>query len=215
LWSAATAPAAGPLDAVMARIDTAAKSFHGLSADVRWQTHTYVIHQDTIDEGTIQIRRTGVHDVSVLLDFTKPSTKTIAYSKNKAEIYYPQDNRIEVYDTGKRRDLLEQFLLLGFGTSAADLKSAYTITGGVPDTVGGKPTVKLELVPRSEAAKEYLKKAELWVDETGISVQQKLYTGGGDYKLATYTNLKLVPKPPKAPLKLTAPKDAKREYPLK
>ena len=61
-----------------------------------------------------------------------------------------------------------------------------------------------------------LKKLELWIPESGdYPVQQKFYLAAGDYKLATYTNVKMNPPLSDSDLKLRAPKDAKREFPQK
>jgi hypothetical protein len=48
-----------------------------------------------------------------------------------------------------------------------------------------------------------------------IAVQQKLYEPGGDYLLATYTNIKLRANLPDSAVKMDLPKSVKREYPQK
>jgi outer membrane lipoprotein-sorting protein len=209
----AAAPSASSLDSVYARIDEASRKFHGMSADMRKLAHQHVINEDTVDEGSLKVLRRK-HDILVLIQFTKPAERRIALHDKQAEIFYPNANRVEVYDAGKYRSLMDQFMLLGFGTPSAELKRAYDVTGGVPDTVAGQKTTKIELVPRSPDMLKDLKKVELWIsEETGISVQQKFYTGGGNYYLATYTNMKLEANMPESALKLNAPKNAKREFP--
>ena len=56
----------------------------------------------------------------MLIDFTKPNPRTVAFRGRKAEIYYPKLKSVQEYDLGKRSDLLDQFLLVGFGTTGKE-----------------------------------------------------------------------------------------------
>jgi outer membrane lipoprotein-sorting protein len=114
---------------------------------------------------------------------------------------------------GKDRELLEQFFLLGFGTSRADLQASYNLRLVGPDTVGGQKTERLELIPKSKEVLQHLLKFEMWVAENGYPIQQKFYLGGGDYQVATYSDMKINPDLPDSALKLKTPKNVKREYP--
>jgi len=207
---------AGPLDAVFARIDQASTGFKGLTADVHKVSHTEVINEDNIDDGTITVKRPKPKDIRMLVDILKPDRKTVAIDGRKVEIYYPKMNTVQEYDVGRNRALLEEFLLLGFGSTSADLQSGYTIRLGGPETVAGQKTIRLELIPKSKEAQAHLKKVELWIsDSSGLTVQQKFYQTGGDYTVATYTNAKLNPNLPDSALKLNLPKGVKRETPQK
>src|SRR5436309_1208361 len=54
-------------------------------------------------------------------------------------------------------------------------------------------------------------KFELWIsDATGISIQQKVYEQGGNYSIATYSNMKLDPSIPDSAVKLNLPKGVTR-----
>ena len=55
----------------------------------------------------------------------------------------------------------------------------------------------------------------MWVAENGYPIQQKFYLPGGDYELATYSDMKINPDLPDSALKLHLPKNVKREYPQK
>src|SRR5436190_3422007 len=128
LTSALVAATANPesLENVLARMDRAAASFKDLSADVRWVQHTAAINLDAVDTGTILLKRSK-HDIRMRVEFTAPDRKSLALQGHKLEIYYPNTNTVEEYDTGKYREMLEQFLLIGFGTSGKELASAYTM----------------------------------------------------------------------------------------
>ena len=50
--------------------------------------------------------------------------------------------------------------------------------------------MRIELTPKSPDVLAHLKKVELWIDAKGVAIQQKFYEPGGDYSVATYTNIK-------------------------
>ena len=203
------------LETVLERLDRASSSFKALSADVKSAQHTAVINEDNTDIGRMLLKR-AKHDMRMLVELTQPDAKSIAVQGRKVEIYYPKRNAVEEYDIGQRGDLLQQFLLVGFGTSGKELSSAYNISVLGADTVAGQATTHLELAPKSPEVLKNLKKLELWIPESeGYPIQQKFYLAGGDYKLVTYSNVKVNPPLTDGDLKLKAPKDAKRVFPQK
>jgi outer membrane lipoprotein-sorting protein len=202
------------LENVLERMDRAAASFKALSADVKSVQHTAVINEDNTDIGRMLLKRSK-HDMRMVVDLTQPDPKSIAIQGHKVEIFYPKRNAVEEYDIGERRELVNQFLLIGFGTSGKELSSAYNIRVLGSDTVAG-PATHLELVPKSPEVLKNLKKLELWIPESeGYPIQQKFYLAAGDYKLVTYTNVTVNPPLTDADLKLKVPKDAKRVFPQK
>jgi outer membrane lipoprotein-sorting protein len=211
------APAAdGSLEATLAHMDEAAAKFKALQADMQKIAHTAVINADSVDTGTIAVKRLKPYDIRVRIDFKDPNPRQVGIAGVKGAIYYPRINTVQEYDLGKSRSLVEQFVLLGFGSNSKDLKSAYSIGLGGPETVAGQKTTRLELIPKSQDVLALIKRVDLWISDTmGIAVQQKLYETGGDYLLATYTNIRLVPNLPDSAVKLDLPKSVKREYPQK
>src|ERR1700686_3990822 len=115
-------PAAGAetLEEVLARMDQAAPSFKGLAAQLRKVSHTAVINEDTVDTGTILLKRSH-NDMRMLVEWTEPDPKSVAVHGDRAEIYYPKIQTVEEYDMGKYRALVDQFLLIGFGTTGKEL----------------------------------------------------------------------------------------------
>jgi len=211
LWS----KPAGDLDAVLARIDKASATFRGMSAHARRLSHTDVINEDNVDSGTMLLKRSHPRDIRMLVDLTQPDPKTVALQGRKLEIYYPKMQVVDEYDVGKRRELLDQFFLLGFGTSRADLVDAYDIVLAGPDPIAGQKADRLELIPKSKEVRQHLNKLELWISAAGYPIQQKFYLPGGDYMVVTYSDMKINPDLPDAALKLQLPKNVKREYPQK
>ena len=215
LTPAAWPKPAGDLDAVLARIDSAGAAFHGMSANLRHLSHTAVINEDSVDSGTVLLKRPKPRDMRMLVNFTLPDPKTVTFQGRKVDIYYPKIQTVQEFDVGGNKDLLEQFFLLGFGTSRADLENNYNIRFLGPETLDGKQTERLELIPKSKAVLEHLKKFELWISDSGYPIQQKFYLPGSDYMLMTYSDMKINPDLPDTALKLHVPKNVKREYPQK
>jgi len=211
--AAAYSAAAGSLDDVLARMDRAAPAFKGLSADLTSMTHTAVINEDDTEKGRILLKR-GKRDMSMLVEFTEPNSKSIAVHDRKAEIYYPKQQTIEEYDIGQYQALLDQFMLIGFGTSGKELAAAYNMRVLGTESVAGMSTTHLELIPKSAEVLKNLKKLELWIPESeGYPVQQKIYLAAGDYRLFTYTNVKVNPPLSEQDLRLKVPKGTQRVSP--
>jgi len=219
LGIALSAPAwskpAGDVDAVLNRVDQAGAAFRCMSAHLHRLSYTAVINEDNVDSGTILLKRAHHRDLRMLIDLTEPDPKTIAFQGHTLEIYYPKAATVQEIDvgTGKDRALLEQFFLLGFGTSRSELQASYNLRLVGQDTVGGQKTDLLELIPKSKEVLQHLTKLEMWVAENGYPVQQKFYLKGGDYQLATYSDMKINPDLPDSSLKLKLPRNVKREYP--
>ena len=203
------------LDATLTRLDRAGAAFRSMSAKIRRLSHTAAVNEDNIDSGTIFLKRVHARDVRMLIDLTEPDRKTVAFQGHTVEIYYPKIQTVDEYDVSRYRELLEQFFLLGFGTSRADLESSYKMRWVSQETIAGQKTDCLELIPKSKEVLQHLSKLEMWVADNGYPVQQKFYMKGGDYELATYSDMQINPNLPDSALKLKLPGKVKREYPQK
>src|SRR5581483_1533479 len=71
------------LASTLAKIDQAAAGFRGLSADVKKISHTAVINEDTVDIGTILVKRPKPNDVQMLIDIRQPDPKKAAIDGRK------------------------------------------------------------------------------------------------------------------------------------
>jgi len=213
--AAAPAVAAESLENLLARMDQAAASFRSMTADVRRVEHTAVINDDTVDTGNMWLKR-AKHDIRMRVEFLQPDRKSVAMHESKVEIYYPKQHTVDEYDIGNHRELLDVFLLVGFGTSGKDLDAAYSMRVAGDEETAGQKTTRLELVPKSAEVLHNLKKLELWISATDTyPVQQKFYLSAGDYQLVTYTNVKMNPPLSDSDLKLKLPRDVKRVFPQK
>ncbi len=217
LCAGAVFAAPGPgLEATLARMDQAAAGFRGMSADVRRVYHTAVINDDTVDSGTMNLKRIRARDYRMRVDLTEPDPRSLAFDGRKAELYFPKIKTVQEYDLGKHRGMVDQFLLLGFGSTAKELEAAYTLKLMGPQTVAGQGATLLELLPKSKDMLRHLTKVELWLsDATGYPVQQRFMLPGGDYQMVTYTNVRINPPLPDSAIRLQLPRGVKRETPQK
>lgn len=204
------------LEQVLALMDTASASFRDMSAKLKRIDHTAVIDDTTEETGTVRMKRSGSREMRMLTEFDEPDRRTVAFADRKAEVYYPKIRTVQVYDLGKYRELVDQFLLLGFGTSGKELEKNYAIKLAGEEKIDGDPVVRLELVPKAASAQKHLKKVELWISAGGgYPLQQKFHRPSGDYTLIQYADLKINPNLPDGALRLKLPAGVKREYPQK
>jgi outer membrane lipoprotein-sorting protein len=210
--AAPTLAADTSLEATLAKMDQSARSFKDLTANLKRIHHTAVINEDTEDKGTIYILRPKPNGLLMKVDIKEPDPKQVAVGARTAMLYYPKSKTVDIYDIAKYKKEADQLLLLGFGTSSKEMADSYRIALGGPDLVNGQMTTRLELTPKSDEM--HLQKVELWIsDTTGLPVQQKLDWPGGDYDLATYSNMQANTGLPESAVTLQLPKGVKKEYP--
>jgi outer membrane lipoprotein-sorting protein len=215
LVCAAPLVGADALKDVLTRMDTAAGSFQSVTAKIRKVAHTAVLNDDDTESGSMWMARQG-NNVRMRIEFTEPDPRSVGFQGRKAEIYYPKINTVQEYDLGKHAGLVDQFMLLGFGTRGSDLGKDYRVKLLAADDVSGMKADRLELVPKSKKALEQLTKVELWIaDPGGYPVQQKFYWPSEDTTTTTYSDIKLNQSLTDADLSLKLPADAKREFPQK
>jgi chaperone LolA len=175
------------LESALKQMDAQSADFNSLTADVERTKVTVVVNDKSTESGRIWVRR----DDKMRIELTQPDERTILRDGDNFYIYNPKIRRVEQYNLGKKKSVVDQFLLLGFGTSGNSLKESYTITLKGEDTLDGKKAVLLELVPKTDEVKQQLSKIQLWLDETTwLPVQQQFFeTGSGDYFIIRYKNM--------------------------
>jgi outer membrane lipoprotein-sorting protein len=203
------------LENAFARMDKTAVQFKTVVADMKRDVHTAVINDDAIDTGTIKVKREKSRDTRMLIELTSPDAKTVSLDGPSVSVYLPKSKVVQVYDVGARRSLVDEFLLLGFGASSAELREKYDVTLIGTEKMGSEDTWHLQLIPKSKDMLQHLKKAELWIGQTtGLPSQQRLVTSStGDFMLINYSNVKFNPSLPDGALKLNLPKGVTVEHP--
>jgi len=196
----ASAPAAAgqeadPLAQVLHTMDQTSASFHCAEANFVWTTYNSVINDVAErDTGKIYFRRTG-KDTEMAADVAPPASKQIVFANGKIQVYIPETRQEDVYDVGSHREEFETFLVLGFGSSGAEMRKSFDIKYFGPEKINGKDTAKIELTPLSTKVREQFPRIDLWIDvQRGLSVRQQLWETGGDYRLADYSDIQVKQK---------------------
>jgi outer membrane lipoprotein-sorting protein len=183
------------VDAILARMDAAAPNFHAMAADLEMVTYTAVISDKTTEKGTLRMQRLKGNEVRAIIDFSaETDARVIAFLGKIVRIYYPKLNTYQDYAVGKNAQVLNQYLLLGFGSSGKDLARSYEITAEGSEAVGGRSATKLLLLPKDPKVKERLTKIEVWIpNDASYPVQQQFYETTGNDRRVTYTKIQLNP----------------------
>lgn len=199
------------VDAVLARMDKSAPNFHAISANVEMATFTAILTDTTTENGTLKMQRLASGEVRAIIDFSGQDARDIAFLGKKVQIYYPNLHEYQDYDLGKNSNVLNQYLLLGFGSSGKELAQSYNITLEGQEKVAGRDTSKLLLVPKDPKMLQHLQKVEVWMpNDAAYPVQQQFYEPSGNWRRATYTQIQLNP-PIQGALELRLPPGTKRQ----
>jgi outer membrane lipoprotein-sorting protein len=211
MLAGALALPAESVDSILSRMDQAAPLFHGMSADIHMVTFTAIIGDKTEENGTFEMQRKA-GAFRAIIDFsTQTDARKIAFLGNIIRMYYPKLKMYQDYDVGKNSNVLNQFLLLGFGSSGKELVESYEISAAGTENVAGVETTKILLLPKSEGVKQRLSKIEMWIPaNAAYPLQQQFYEPSGNYERVTYSNVKLNPSI-KGNLELKLPSGVKRK----
>ena len=195
------------LDAVLAQLDQSAKNFRSLSANVERTKVTVVVNDHSTEAGTILVR-----GEKMLLELATPDPRTILRTGDNLYIYEPGLNRVEEFNLGKNRGIVDQFLLLGFGTEGKDLRNGYKISMLGEPALDNKKTVQLELIPKNDDVLKQFSKIQIWFDESlWLPIQQQLFeSGSGDYMIVHYSKIERNPNIPESKFKQHWPKGTEK-----
>ena len=187
---------------VLKQLDTASAKFQRATADFQWDYYEKVVHDTSTQKGSIYFEREkGSTDMgAVLVDpnagpKSKP-IKVIQYQGGLVQLFDPGVDQITVLHEAGNQAEIESFLTLGFGGSGTDLARAWNITDLGTETLtdNGQPikTEKLDLVGKDADARKNFTHITIWVDPArAVSLKQVFYTPSGDYRTATYSNIKV------------------------
>jgi outer membrane lipoprotein-sorting protein len=111
---------------------------------------------------------------------------------------------------------MDQILLLGFGTSSAELKKSYDFKDGGTQKIGSVTTTRLELTPKSADLQKLITKIELWIPEGQSNpIRAKFTEPSKNYELVDYSDIKVNPPLPEASFVVKFPDKVKKIYPQK
>jgi outer membrane lipoprotein-sorting protein len=196
---------------VLAMMDKSASDFRSLTADLENTKYTEVVKDSSTETGHIFVRK----DQKMRIEIAKPDKRTILRTGDSLFVYTPKIKRVEEYDLGKNRAMVDQYVLLGFGTKSQNIQKSYDVSLTGAEELDGKKTFVLELTPKSDEVRHQITKIQMWIDESSwLPIQQKFFeTGSGDYILFHYSNVMKNLKIGDSVFKQDWPKDANRVKP--
>ena len=199
---------------VLSRMDASAPKFHGMSADITMVTFTSVINDTTSEKGTMEMQKLSPKDVRAVIKLQTEGSndqRVLAFKGSGVRIYSAANNTYQDYDIGKK-GLLNQYLLLGFGSSGKELSESYKISLVGSETVAGSKTSKLQMIPKDPEVLQHLSSVEVWIPENEADpIQQKFYEPSGNYRQVTYEHVQLNPSFGKGSLDFKLPAGARRQ----
>lgn len=196
-------PPDAQLQRILSALDRTAANFRTTQANFVWTQYTKLVDESDIQKGTVYFRRAG-NQVEMAADISDPAPpKYVLFAGSKVQVYQSKIDQVTEYNVGKDRAAFESFLVLGFGGSGQDMLKSFAVTYAGTEKVDGIDTEKLDLVPKSDKVKNTFDHILLWIDPArGISVRQQCFAPGGDYRLATYSDIRWNDKVPDSVFKL-------------
>jgi outer membrane lipoprotein-sorting protein len=172
----------GQLDADLRALDAASARFKSAEADFQWDFYELIVKETTTQHGSIYFKKNGAK-LEMGSRINPPGAKYLAYKD------------LKVLTAGQNKAQYESFLTLGFGGSGSDLAKAWTVTDlGTEQLSDGSttmPVTKLDLVSKDPGVRNMFSHIVIWVDlNRAISLKQQFFTPAGDYRTATYTNIR-------------------------
>jgi len=203
---------ADSLEAVLGRIDQAARTFKSLATDVHRVDYSSLFNESKPEDGTFKMLKRAKTGVVLLAEFRGADARKISLAGHTATVYHPKANSADEYDTRKFTKSADLLVLVGFGTSRADLEKKYTITLGGSETIAATKTTRIDLVPKSKEERNFFNMVQLWVPENkGNPIQEKFLTGkeSKDYNMFLFSNLQINPSLPDSDFELVLPPNVK------
>jgi outer membrane lipoprotein-sorting protein len=175
---------------ILAQMDKMSKDLASLSANLEYTKVTVLVDDKSTQSGQLFFHKGKTTEIRI--NFQKPEPKTLLFKKNKGYMFLPKINQLQVFNLEQNSGLVQQFLLVGFGTNSGELKRTYVVTYLREENIDNDPNVVLELVPRKSNLAGQISKIQIWVsEESWRPTQQKFIESGGDYSIARYSGVKV------------------------
>lgn len=210
------APPADPnagLEAVLDQLDKAAAGFRSAEADFVWDQYQAIVQEHDLQKGKVYFVR-HEKDTHMAADITEPDKKQVVFTDGKIRFYQPKIDQVTEYEAGKNREEVESFMVLGFGGRGHDLARSFEVKYLGDESIDGVKTVKLDLTPKTEKVRNMFSHFVLWMDPVrDVSLKQQAFEPSGDFRTATYSNIKINDKVPDDVFKLKTTSKTKVVHP--
>jgi outer membrane lipoprotein-sorting protein len=186
------------LDKVLAQMDQTSAKFQSEEANFIEDDYTRAVRDTSHQYGVTYFQRKG-GSLQMGARYTdqagKKVVKIVQYQSGMGDIFDPNLNQVDEFNSRGHQAMTDTFLTLGFGASGRDLDKAWTITdqGSESITLDGQTvkTEKLDLVSKDADVRKQFSHITLWIDPArAISLKQQFFQPAGDYKLMTYSHIR-------------------------
>jgi outer membrane lipoprotein-sorting protein len=185
---------ADDLNAVLQKLDAAAKDFHTTTATFEFDT----IQTDPIPDKDVMTGTAYYDHIDGRFKMAAHITKHNNLPTAKTYIF--SGGVLRISDTGKESDAktytqaskYESYLMLGFGASGHDLQEKWTIKYLGTEKIEGIVTDMLELVAKDPTVRKNIPKVTIWLDTArAVSLKQVFDEGEGQSRVCYYTNIRV------------------------
>ncbi len=198
---------ANDLDSRLARLDVITRDIRDVSADFQEKVFTAMLKKPLSSQGVVFVKGKRTHWKTI-----KPTAVSLLTGGDHIAIYYPSRNTVEMYALDQHLRALAISPL----PRLAMLRRNFVIE---PDVRSSEPTpenvLRLRLVPKNEAVREYIEEIFVRVDESiGMANQVEMIDADGDRTVITFTNIRTNVGLTDAQVELEIPKNVITIYPL-
>lgn len=175
-----------PLPQILHQIEQAGKNLIDLKADFH-QVKVFTLFEDkTESSGKLIYKKSG----KILWEFEKPDPSKLIINKNTAWLYVPKIKQVQKVNLKDRART--ESILIGFGTSAAEIQETYEISFLGIDKIDQRKVYILELIPKSKDLSSYFSKITLWIEgERWIPVKTQLLEHNEDITTLFFSAIQL------------------------
>ena len=185
------------LTQTLARMDAVSEKFSSFEAKFTQKQYVALLKKfEAPETGEFYYTLDKNRDVQMRHDILAPGVRITTIKGASATIYQPAAKQAQIYNLGKRKNLVE-YMATGLGQSSAKLKEQFEIGYDGTEDVNGEQCSILTLVPKDKNVASSVKSITIWVKKsTGTPAQYKFTEPTNNYLLETFSGEKLNGKIP-------------------
>jgi outer membrane lipoprotein-sorting protein len=174
------------LSHILNQMEQAGKNLTDFKADFR-QVKVFTQFDDRVESsGKVTYKKGG----KILWEFEKPSSDKLTINKGIAWLYSPKMKQVQKVDLKDKAQT--ESLLLGFGSTTAEIRDSYEVNLIGADKVNQKDVYVLELIPKNKNLSSYFSKVTLWIDrDLWLPVKTQLLESNEDTTTIEFHSIQL------------------------
>ena len=181
----------------LARMDAVSEKFSSFEAKFIQKQYVALLKRfEPQETGEFYYTRDKNRAVQLRHEIVTPGVRITTIKGDSATIYQPATKQAQIYNLGKRGNLVE-YLATGLGQSSDGLREQFEISYDGIEEIGGESCSILTFVPKDKSAAASVKSITIWINNsTGTPAQYKFLEPTNNYLLQTFSEEKLNGKIP-------------------